>query len=237
MNLYMPGRKKSNFQVGQGLVEYILLLGIALMTFGSLHMLGFTVRGAYCSVTDLFGIRPAVCDSILLWEADFTDLESWNITQGRGWMLQDGRMLITQPGEHRAFTGDDSWEDYTVHVGDAVLYEGAGYGVYFRVSDEPDINGYAFQYDPGYADSFIIRKVVDGRELHPPIAVSRAPAGFAWYNTPHQIQIEVRGDTYTAYVDGTEVVTATDESNPTGRIGLRGWRTDAEFENLSVTQP
>ncbi len=57
MKLSVQGRNISRSQLGQGLVEYILLVGIALMTFGSLHMLGFTLRSAYCSVTGLLELN------------------------------------------------------------------------------------------------------------------------------------------------------------------------------------
>jgi Flp pilus assembly pilin Flp len=85
------------------------------------------------------------------------------------------------------------------------------------------MNGYVFQYDPGYSPgSFIIRKWVNGRELSVPIAVAKA-SGYDWYNTPRDIQVVVKGDTFTAYVDGTPVLTATDSTYTSGGTGIRTW--------------
>lgn len=228
---------RKNGQAGQGLVEYALLAVLILMVVGSLQLYGISLQGAYCEVVSFFGAEPAACGAVVLLEEAFDSLDAWTFTHGNGWVLEDGKLRIEEYGEHRAFTGDEEWEDYTIHLGETVLYEGLGYGVYFRVTDEPDINGYAFQYDEGYGESFIIREVVNGYELHPPIAVEPAPAGFDWYNTPHSVDVEVRGDTYTAYVDGNPVVSVIDDTSPSGKIGLRGWNTDALFDDLTVTQP
>jgi len=85
------------------------------------------------------------------------------------------------------------------------------------------MNGYVFQYDPGYyPGAFIIRKWVNGRELSAPIAVAKAP-GYDWYSSPRDIEVVVEGDTFTAYVDGVEVLTATDSTYATGGSGLRNW--------------
>jgi hypothetical protein len=85
------------------------------------------------------------------------------------------------------------------------------------------MNGYSFQYDPGYyPGSFIFRKWVNGREIATPFAVSKAP-GFDWYSAPRDVRVVVKGDTFTAYVDGQPVLTAQDSTYTSGGTGLRTW--------------
>jgi hypothetical protein len=146
-------------------------------------------------------------------------------------------------GEHRGFTGEDNWDDYTVNISTANLDHGSGYGVYFRASNEPDIDGYVFQYDPGYRGghypngAFLIRKVVDGDETNP-IAVNPAPADYEWYDVDRQVSVKVQGDTFTALIDGEEVVQGTDSQFATGRVGLRTWDGSLGcFDDLTVSQP
>ncbi|MBN1263960.1 MAG: DUF1080 domain-containing protein [Anaerolineales bacterium] len=233
--------QKYNFpassQAGQALLEYSLLVVLILLVLGGLQLYGITLHEAYCSMDSLLGIVPENCISAVAWQDNLDSLDRWNITSGGGWIIEDGKLKITKNGEHRAFTGEEEWEDYTIQVDGAVLEAGKGYGIYFRITDEPNIDGYAFQYDPGYNNEFIIREIVDGRELGVPIARAKAPDGFDWYGTPHAITIQVQGDTFTAFVDGESVVTAVDDTSTNGRIGLRGWTTTATFDQLLVTQP
>ncbi len=104
-------------------------------------------------------LRPGGLRSKEVWSEDFPDLDRWDFTVGRRWRAEGGKLCAGPRGEHRGFTGDESWADYTVHVNVAEQYRDNGYGVYFRISNEPRINGYAFQYDPGYGrGAFLIHR-------------------------------------------------------------------------------
>ena len=224
----------------QSMVEIALIIAlVAGVVVTVLMVYGVSLQDVYCQAVALFGATPAACAPNVVWSEDFSDLDRWNFTVGRRWRAEDGKLCAGPRGEHRGFTGDESWDDYTVHVNVAEQYQGNGYGVYFRISNEPRINGYAFQYDPGYGrGAFLIRKIVNGRELWPPIAVSYAPPGYDWYDVTRQVSVRVEGDTFIAYVDGEEVVRATDSDFTQGRIGLRSWdRTVACFDDITVTQP
>ena len=231
-------------QHGQSAVEYALILVLV----GVVTILGMTTFGVglteiYCGIIDTLGGEPTACTGSVAWTEDFDDLDDWNITDGKKWNNEDGQLCVGPGGEHRGFTGEDSWDDYTVNVSSANLDHGNGYGVYFRVSNEPDINSYVFQYDPSYRGgsypngAFLFRKVVNGNESSP-IAASPAPADFEWYDVDHQISIEIRGDTFTAFIDGKKVVQGRDSQFTTGRIGLRTWDGSLGcFDDLTVTQP
>ena len=184
-----------------------------------------------------------VCEANLAWLEDFSDLSKWNFTNGNGWKVADGKLCVTEGGEHRGFSGDEEWEDYTVNLSGADLTQGNGYGVYFRVSNEPNINGYVFQYDPGYRGgsypngAFIIRKVVNGKETGP-IGATPAPADFQWNASDRNISIKIEGDNFDVSIDGNNVLSVTDSQFPSGRIGLRSWdSTRACFDGMSVTTP
>jgi hypothetical protein len=62
---------------------------------------------------------------------------------------------------------------------------------------------------------------VDGREIWDPIAI--APMGPDVFNTPHDFDINVKGDTYTVSMDGEQILSATDSTYTTGGTGLRSW--------------
>ncbi len=65
-------------------------------------------------------------------------------------------------------------------------------------------------------------------------AVAYAP-GYNWTNTPRQVQIVVRGNTFTAYIDGKQVLQGTDSTYTQGGVGFRTWDgTTARFGNISV---
>lgn len=212
---------------GQGLLEYALLIsliavGIAL----ALNLYGISVREAYCNVADKVS-RGQACKPTEICQDDFSgDLSGWTLLEGSVGSIKDGKYC--PPSYSRTLnncsTSSGNLEDYTVSLNGADLKSGSGYGLAFRAEDTPTgMTGYVFQYDPGYyPGSFIIRKWVNGRELSTPIAVKKMP-GYDWYSAPHDISVDVKGDTFTAYVDGEAILTATDSTYTSGGSGLRTW--------------
>jgi Flp pilus assembly pilin Flp len=237
---------------GQSTVEYALIIVLlAIAAILTLAVVGVSLNDVYCRVIAGLSGRtdPTNCivtiddvDEIdVLYNESFDSLDNWDL-RNTGWVIVDGELRNEEDGEHQAKTGDDTWDNYTITIGSADLQQGNGYGVYFRVHNEPDFNGYAFQFDPGYRGgrspngSFIIRKITNGRES-PPIAHASAPLDHEWYNQVRRLVINVRDDTFTVFMDGEKILTGTDDSYPRGRIGLRTWdSTRASFDNLSVSR-
>lgn len=226
---------------GQGLVEYAILITLlAVGTVLVLNLFGISLKEAYCTVAN--GVsRGEACKPESLCKDDFSsDLTGWKPLEGNPGQVKNGSYC---PSNYtrvlNACSTSTGFDDYTVNVNDANLSSGSGYGVAFRVQDTPNgMTGYIFQYDPGYAPgSFIIRKWVNGRELNPPIAVTKDP-DFDWYGEPHDISVEVKGDTFTGYVDGKPVLTTTDSTYPTGGTGIRTWDSTVvcfdQFDMLSL---
>jgi len=172
----------------------------------------------------------------ILWSDDLQNLNQWTILQGN-WEATDGFIRNTSDREGRIMT-NFSGEDFVVNIEVAHLLRGNGYGVWLRANNvssdnHTQINGYTFQYDPGYlGGEFIIRKWENGQEQEPLARVSGE--GYDW-NDPHAIRVIVQGDTFTVFVDGEEKMTAQDSSYSSGYVGLRTWSdTRVEFSGFTV---
>lgn len=201
---------------GQSTAEVgILIVLVALVAVLGLTVAGVDVRGIYCRVAAAFG--GGGCERLL--DVDLSDFEPWKVISGR-WKGQNGRMCGGQ-GEGRIFHRDFKGDDYTITVDRAQLLKGNGYGVFFRASNVERVNGYSFQYDPGYR-AFIMRKWVNGNEISQPFAVAPAPT-YDWYGGDRQIQLRVKGGTFTASVDGKVLLTGRDNTYPAGGVGFRTW--------------
>jgi hypothetical protein len=158
-------------------------------------------------------------------------LSAWTIVNGN-WRNENGQ-LCGGGREGRIFV-PLSERNYVINVRMALLQQGNGYGIYFRATNFDRVDGYTFQYDPGYSPgAFLFRKWVRGNELSP-FARNNAP-GYTWHNVSRQIRIEVNGNTFTAYVDGQRVLTGSDNTYTYGGVGFRTWdATQVCFDDLTV---
>lgn len=215
---------------GQAMVEVAIIISlVAVVTILSLSVVGVGVRNLLCQAAQGLG-AAGVCGALF---EDFSDISDWDQTTGKNCSNETGQLCCDKYNE--IFKNDFEGEDYTVSVDVANLGQGDGYGMFFRAQNYENPQGYIFQYDPGYG-AFIFRKWVDGHELSP-FAVKKVP-GFDWYGKDHTVQLVVHGDTFTAFVDGKEVLTGSDSTYSEGGIGLRTWdSTKACIDDLSITTP
>lgn len=230
------------YERGQSLAEYALLLtAVALTAVAILSLLGVRVGDVLCQVAGGIGAE-AVCDDLLFFDDFANGPDKWDSFYGHddNWTLTDDpdqQMCHTGSGGDLILANGSQGSDYLIST-DANLSSGNGYGVFFRASENENgrIEGYTFQYDPGYGGGqFIMRKWVNGYELWPPFATAKPPAGFDWHNVERQIQVDVQGDTFTAFVDGEEVLAAQDDSYKEGQAGLRAWSSSkACFDDFTV---
>jgi hypothetical protein len=226
---------------GQGLVEYVLLIGLLVIgTALVLQLSGVRLSDVYCRTARIFSGED-VCAAVKYACEDSFDagLDGW--TKGQGaWQSKNGSACASGVGMiFDKCSADLKPKDYTVQVSGAHLMKGNGYGVFFRttLNDKGQFNGYTFQYDPGYGGgAFIFRKWVDGREL-PPFAVAPAK-GYDWYGAPKDVAVSVQGNQFTAYIDGVPVLTASDSSYTQGGTGLRSWDSSQVcVDNFGISIP
>lgn len=229
-------RPEAGSRSGQGLVEYALLL--VLVTIGLvlvLQIFGISVRDVYCQAASAIRGEQVCADREACVDEFEASRDAWRDRSG-AWTVEGGRLCTS--GVALSFNQCSmraGERDYTVRLSGADLAQGNGYGIFFRTSDsEGAYDGYTFQYDPGYAGgAYIFRKWVNGRELSP-FAVNRVP-GKQWHNSPHEVEVVVEGDEFTAYVDGEAVLTGVDGTYTEGGIGLRSWdNTRVCFERFAI---
>jgi Flp pilus assembly pilin Flp len=229
-------------ETGQSLVEYsLLLLLIAVIVLGSVWLVGMQVSRAYGRVATSDNdseVVPTPTATVAPSEESST-WEEWYERAGRGWRVEAEKYCVGLYGEHQTFYGGENWTDYVVRV-KAELYQGSGYGVYFRATDVSHVSGYVFQYEPtcsylGRQGCFTLRKVVHGREQYP-FARSGAPLDYEWYGVARDLELRVEGSSFRASIDGEEVLVGTDDEYTYGQVGLRTWdASEACFWDFAVT--
>ncbi len=220
---------------GQGLVEYALIAVLVAMSIMlALNAMGFSLYDTYCSIAKSIGNEDA-CAGVYC-QDDFSTYDNWTSQYG-GWETKDGKLCTSRSAKNLNNCSQDMTnnKDYTVNLSDAQLDKGNGYGVFFRGTEmDGRTNGYIVQYDPGWGGgSIIMRKWVNGREL-PPFAVKKMP-GYDWSGEPHDMKLDVEGDTFTVYLDGEKVLVGQDSTYDEGGVGLRSWdSTEVCFGEFSI---
>jgi len=213
---------------GQGLVEYALLLALIVIgIFLGLNLMGVSIADVYCKAASGISGSSEACQEKLLktyCEDSFAgDSSSWQNVSGAPTM-QNGQMCFQKYSQLlNKCSLKMPQSDYSINLNGVTLQKpGRGYGVYFRSTlTAGGLNGYAFQYDPGAGNVLLIRSWVNGREVNPPIA--RVPITSTIYNAPHDFKVDVKGDTFTVFMDGVQVMTAKDSTYSSGGTGLRFW--------------
>ena len=227
---------------GQGLAEYgLLITAVVLTAVGVLSLLGVQVSDVVCQVAEGFG-SESICSSMLFSDDFGGGADRWHslYRRDKNWITTDGddpELCYKGRGSDGLLANNSDGSDYIVST-DANLTSGNGYGIYFHTNENEKgrINGYTFQYDPGYrGGQFVMRKWVNGYKLWPPFAAAPAPKGYDWHNVNRHVEIDVKGNVFTASVDGEEVLVGQDDSYLEGGAGLRVWNSgQACFDDFSV---
>lgn len=236
--------KQSAYFDGQGLgmMEYgLLLTAVTLAAVAGLSLFGSQVNDLLCRTAAGMGAVESCYD--FLFTDDFSQgMDKWVSFTGKDdhWTLTEGanpELCYTGQSDDTLLADNSVGSDYIVFT-DANLNQGSGYGVFFRSSKNENgrIQGYTFQYDPGYrGGQFIMRKWINGYELWPPFAAASPPSGYDWHDVERQVEVHVEGNTFTAVMDGDEVLVGKDDTYTEGGAGLRVWSSgNACFDNFSV---
>ncbi|MCS7011154.1 MAG: DUF1080 domain-containing protein [Anaerolineales bacterium] len=224
--------KRSMLHPGQGLVEYgLIILLVVLVALLVLSLSGVSLKDIYCFLAEKIGSRPVTC-AASLFSDDFNDLSRWTVVSGK-WEIKNGQLCTSQPG--RIFVPIEDADNYVIQLNGAKLDQGNGYGIYFRADNFKAVNGYTFQYDPGL-QGFAFREWYQGNEFSPS-GLYRLPKTYDYYSAPHDIKVVVQGNSYTAFVDGQQVLSMSDSTYTKGGIGLRTWdATVVCFDSITVNR-
>lgn len=241
-------KRKTGGHSGQGLLEYAIVAAlITLLVILFLNLLGVNINQIFKDLIDKMGGNdpamivddsggqndgeesPPESEIINFFTDDFENGTS-NWTRVRStlfngnWLTQQGKLKGTQLGA--TLLNNFSRDDFIVSVDGVELksvgkkYE--GYGIFFRASNENAINGYMVEVekkdskDPGL---LYFSKWENGYQIVPPLASTTVPDNFDWEN-PGDFKVAVQGNTFTAYLDGKEMLTAKDDTYNKGTIGI-----------------
>jgi WD40 repeat protein len=153
------------------------------------------------------------------------------------WQIENDELVqTTLDSDAWIVFGDRNWTDYTF-IADVKLVESKAHvGLYFRNPGEARGDNHFF-YTAGFRahDTGSICRVVGGN--FKPLPARRNRDAVLTPGKWQSMQIDVRGERFTAYLDGQPVFSASDSANPKGRVGLRAWESVCRFRNVKVTSP
>ena len=224
-------------QLGQGLIEFAVIIAlVAITSVVVISKVGTKVADLNTSIADQL-VLPAGESGPLSLLSGFGMASDWKNYQGNGsWTLDNGTLCTS--GDSKIINQAAMPKDYRISLNNAKLTSGNGYGVMFRLEKSGyAYSGYGFMVDPGLNNQFVFRKYNFNGIEQAPLSTAKFPAGFDKY-AQHKVDVVVQGDTFTAYVDGNQVLTAKDSSYASGQVGLRSIiNAKACFNGFSVTTP
>jgi hypothetical protein len=220
----MRGKIAHRYDSGQGMVEYgLILVGVVIIVIGALAATGSSVGQVYCTV--LSGLGAEGCGDCSYAFNDISEFSKW---EGK-----DLDNVVSVENNKACFTGDGSHprtflnpcakkfggSDYMINVNDVTVdrstgSRAVGFDVQFRSEDEN--NGYQFTYNTK-GDFVRFWKVVEGKR----ILLKSQSVPKAWGEQENDFQIQVEGDTFTAYRDGAPLIQVADRTFTEGSAGIR----------------
>lgn len=151
----------------------------------------------------------------------------------------DGTLSIAKENGYALIDGTD-FGDYTISL-DATLSDGSGYGIIYSATETGDRfpDGYCFQFDEGYPDSFVVRKFTAGGESAiAAVSMSDVFGDDFDLTAEHSISITVVDGYQTISVDGKVIIADLyDATYSSGSVGVRAWGySEVVIENMEVTE-
>jgi hypothetical protein len=209
----------------------LILAMLVVTSLLSLNLMGISVQDAYENIVNkLLGEEIDQCQT--LYENTFDgDLNDWQILeQEKFWRgnfrTQNGQLIGNPWGA--LILDQYSGNDYLININNPTLQQTGmtynGYGVIFRSSyDKKDrLDGYMFEFEKVYPFNqgvMYFSAWQKGYQIKPPLAEVSVPTDFDWKN-PGDLSINVSGDTFTAYLNGENVLQAQDDRYDEGKVGL-----------------
>lgn len=237
--------------VGQGVIEYVLILALlAAVAVLALSAMGVSLQNVLNEVVSALGAlgveqeQPPSCEVFYQSQFDRGINEWYQLKKGLWsgkWQNIAGKMVGDPLAA--ALLKSVKRDDYIVTAASIELkkvrdsYQ--GFALIFRAAAlADDLEGYMFEFekkdaaDPGL---MYFSKWVRGYQVFPPLASVAVPANFNW-NEVQQMRVTVQGDTFTALINGQEVLRARDATYTQGYVGMAvNYGSRATVRNFSVT--
>jgi len=158
----------------------------------------------------------------------------WTPLQGTWATATDGSSVYTcalGTNEARSQAGSLSWTDYTVSARIKLIQLTTGRRIYLAARFTDADNWYGAGFYAG-TPGVQVRKKLTGT------STTLNSATFTWIaNQWYLVAFKVSGSTLTMFIDGAQVVTATDTSFATGSIALLADQSQISVDNVVVTVP
>ncbi len=210
------------FQKGQGLVEYgLLLLLIAIAAILAISIAGVSVQELYNQA--MAGLGGEKCTPLARAGAD------WDSSQDKFWKggitPQQGGYKVCPlcGGLLPGFSGNDYQVDLSGVQVKNTNSTWNGYGITFRAENgKMGLNGYMFELEKvnkSNPTQIYFSKWVNGVQIKPPIKRVYLKSDIDW-NNPPDMSVKVEGDTFTAYMDGQQVLQGSDKTYTEGGSGV-----------------
>lgn len=239
----MRGVEK-NWEKGQGLLEYaLIILLIAIVSGLALAVSGVSLKDVYQKVVDALSGKSSSSESCAVSAAQ---LANWQ-DLGGNWRggIQPGvdgfQVCQLCSGMLGGYSGSDYLLDLSGVQVENVLPANNGFGVAFRAkSTESGLSGYMFEIEQQNKNKppvVSITKWVNGVRVNPSLGEVELPMGYDWTTSPN-IQVDVKGDTFTAYLNGQPILTVKDSTYKEGGVGVATKNgTTLKFRDLTAKNP
>lgn len=234
---------------GQGVIEYVLLLAllaaVAVLALSAMGVSLQNVLGEVVSALGALGVeQPPSCEVFYQSQFDRGINEWYQLKEGLWsgkWRNIAGKMVGDPLAA--ALLKSVNQNDYVVTAESIELtkvrdsYQ--GFALIFRAAAlTSSLTSYMFEFEKKDAADrglMYFSKWVNGYQVVPPLASVAVPADFDWSKV-HQVRVTVRGDTFTAFVNGQEVLRVRDTTYTQGYVGMAvNYGSRASVGNFSVT--
>ena len=175
---------------------------------------------------------PAATLVVLNEDFDDGDVTAWTVYDG-SWSVTEGAYGVNGGGERKAVAAEVDVADFVLEAEVRVKSTSGDAGVVFRVNDPgtgtDNYKGYYVGVDSN--SSLVFGKADAGRWQE----LDRVGLAFTlsrWY----RLKVVASGASIRVYVDEVLKFDATDASYDRGAIGLRTWRAEADWDNVTVSR-
>lgn len=240
---------------GLATIDYALILVlVALAAFTALRVTGVSVAGVMCRAYEGLGGDVEMCDGEtaeapadpgeeeeeddrLLFVDDFDDpaLSQW--TNTRSWD-QRGSAICSRSDNDvflLMYAPDSHGTDYTITSKAVSMESNGSFTIFFRSQGTSgDTYGFYYHKRAGRDYAYLV-EWRRGHVVYPLLATAFVDSKLELGREPRQVEVVVEGNTLSATIDGSRILTASDVTYGSGGVGLGvTGRTEACVQDIRV---